>query len=221
MIVLLSKDKGTQMKFVQMCKEKNFCFEIVERASDFIINFQKIKYATIIVDAESIEWVNVVRDIIKTGTYLQDVIIIGDVCDCFGTRADSIEGAVSMARYKDGNNNKFYTLNDDRLEQIVRGVLDCYGFQNKYDGYEYLMLFCIVTVKNKYSRFSFDRVITDLSRWPNIKSDAAIKRNARYAIQQNTNEDIVRVRGGAKAVSLKAVVYFLVLRVQEYLNNHL
>ena len=104
------------------------------------------------------------------------------------------------------------------IERAVKVVLERYGFCNKYEGYKYLKEICTSAEIKKDAKFNCKEEIINASKSHNLKSCLSIERDLRYLIANNNNSEIIKVKGEGGKVSIKAVVMFLVSKIDEILK---
>lgn len=216
MFILISNNKNNEYEFSQLCRNVGINYSIYERQADLFSNTSEIKNSIVIVDLESIMFQDLIFDLMASGTLKHNVVLMGDnVSDKFNDyfKVTGINDAFVVAKFQSSQHNNTFSKVNQKIDDVVIGTLNKYGFSAKYDGYKYLKSICKFMYSNPYTRLNCSEILRDACGQFEKRSNEAILRNLRYVIERNTNDEINNLQQG-NGVSIKAVIAFIVENIK-------
>ena len=217
MMILISRDTATQRTFADYCKIENLEFTIIENIEGLLQNKNIIRRSFIIIDWENVKYKEVLADLICHKCFL-NVVTIGDNENGFKSVSD-LNTALSIARYEIINNTVLSDYSEKDLENATAQVLEYYHFKLQYAGYKYLKRLCELQIIKANNSLNCNQLILELSQHFFVPNYKRILRDLRYLIQINNHKEIKSIRGEGEKVSVKAVVSFLIIKINEKLED--
>ena len=221
MINLITSSRIVESEFAKKCKEKGVEFRIIERLVELFLYFKELNGSTIIIDCNNAIYKQIVDELLRSSQYMKDAIIFcEDACQCYENnfKSSKFDDVFAVALDRELNRVKYPNISIFEIERAAKVVLERYGFCNKYEGYKYLNEICLGVEIKKDVKFNCKEEIINISKNHNLKSCLSIERNLRYIIDNNSNSEIIKVKGEGGKVSIKAVVMFLVSKIDEILK---
>ncbi|MGN1227507.1 MAG: hypothetical protein ACI4TX_02590 [Christensenellales bacterium] len=156
-------------------------------------------------------------DLISLKCFL-NVVTIGNNENGFKS-VDDLNAALSIARYEIINNTVLSDFTEKDLEDATAQVLEYYHFKPQYAGYKYLKRLCELQIIKANNSFICKQLILELSQYFCVPTPERIIRDLRYLIQINNHKEIKAIKGEGEKVSVKAVVSFLIIKINEKLED--